>query len=93
VADARCYDTRTNSLGASIDEVDDYVREAVQAKIQKDIEDRVYEKIKGELRAWKFLGVSGSIVGGFLLAVIIAFHEPLFALRLIPLSQVAQYVV
>jgi hypothetical protein len=60
-------------------DIDGYVREAVQAKIQKDIEDRVYEKIKGELRGWKFLGVSGSVVGGFLLAGIIAFHQPLFA--------------
>lgn len=30
-------------------DMDPFVREAVQAKIQKDIEDKVYEKIKGEL--------------------------------------------
>ena len=56
----------------------DYVREAVQEKIRNDIEDRVYEKIKSELRTWKFLGFSGSLVGGALITLIVAFHEPIF---------------
>jgi hypothetical protein len=59
-------------------DTDAYVREAIQAKIQKDIEERVYEKIKGELRTWKFVGFSGSIVGGAAIALIVAFHDPLF---------------
>jgi outer membrane murein-binding lipoprotein Lpp len=58
---------------------DAFVREAVQAKVQSDIEARVYDKIKGDLRTWKFLGFGGSVIGGFILALVVTFHEPIFA--------------
>jgi hypothetical protein len=60
-------------------DVDTYVREAIQAKVQKDIEDKVYDKIKSELRAWKFLGINGSILGGTLVALVLAFHGQIFS--------------
>jgi hypothetical protein len=52
----------------------EYVREAVQRALEGDIEERVYERIKGDLSRLKFLGG----VGAILLLVAGYFHEPIF---------------
>jgi hypothetical protein len=59
---------------------DDYVRVAVQSRMQQDVEKSVYEKIKSELRAWKFLGIGGGVIGGIVVALLLAFHKPVFSL-------------
>jgi hypothetical protein len=59
---------------------DDYVRVAVQGRMQQDVEKSVYEKIKSELRAWKFLGIGGGVIGGIVVALLLAFHKPVFSL-------------
>ena len=53
---------------------DDYVREALKNAVESDIEKRVYERIKGDLFRLKFIGG----LGGVLIAVLLAFHQPVF---------------
>lgn len=60
--------------------IDPFVREAVQAKVQQEIEERVYHKLRGELRRWKFLGYGGGSVVALLVFLVTSYHQAIFAL-------------
>ena len=50
----------------------------LQKAKEDEIERNVYEKIKGQLRAGKFLGIGGSVVGGIIIAILVTYHKPIF---------------
>jgi hypothetical protein len=58
--------------------IDDDFLKIIQKAKEDEIERKVYEKLKGELRAWKFLGISGSLLGGIIVAILITYHKPIF---------------
>src|SRR4051794_38656015 len=58
--------------------LDEDLLSILQKAKEEEIEGRVYEKIKGELRTWKFLGISGSVIGGIIIALLITYHKPIF---------------